>query len=328
MTVRLAIIGLGQIGASLGLALAGQKQQVVRIGHDRLPEIARQAKKLGAVDDIAYNLHAAVETADVVILAVPVDEVRATLAMIAADLRLNALVIDTSPIKTATSAWAQALLPPDRFFVTFTPTINPVYLHETAAGIEAAHADLFHNSLTTITSLPGANPDVVKFAADLATLVGSKPLFTDIYESDGLMAATSLLPQLVAAALVNATVDQPGWGEGRKLAGKAYTQATEPVAHLADTQTLGQAYLHNRANVVRVLDNLMAALGELRQAIADDEDGTLHALLHNAREDRRIWLQQRRSADWNLTSKIELPRSSDVFGRLLGLGKRRPGQRT
>ncbi|HSV85610.1 MAG TPA: prephenate dehydrogenase [Levilinea sp.] len=327
MTVRMTIIGLGQTGASIGLALAAQKRQVMRIGHDRSPEIARQAKKLGAVDDIAHNLHAAVETADVVILAIPVDEVRETLDLIAEDLRPNALVIDTSPLKTAVSAWAQELLPPGRFFITFTLSINPAYLHETAAGIEAAHADLFQNSLAMITSRPGANPDVVNFAADLATLLGCKPLFTDSYESDGLMAATSLLPQLLAAAMVNATAGQPGWVEARKFAGKEYAQATEPVAHLADTQTLGQAYLQNRENVVRVMDNLLAALRELRQAIVEDEDGTLHALLHNARDDRRIWLEQRQSANWNPALKMELPRSSDVFGRLFGLGRRRPDKR-
>jgi hypothetical protein len=95
------------------------------------------------------------------------------------------------------------------------------------------------------------------------------------------------------------------------------------VAHLADTQTLGQAYLHNRENVVRVIDNLIVALRELRQAIVEEEDGTLHALLHNAREDRRIWMQQRQTANWSTSPKTEMPRAGDVFGRLIGLGKRR-----
>jgi prephenate dehydrogenase len=323
MTVRMTIIGLGQIGASIGLALSEQKQQLVRIGHDRHPEIARLAKKMDAVDELSHNLHAAVEKADVVILAIPVDEVRSTLEMIAPDLRPNALVIDTSPIKTAITGWAKELLPAERYFVTFTPSINPAYLHATATGIDAAHADLFQNSLTMITSIPGTNPDAIKFAADLAFLLGSKPLFAATHESDGLIATTNLLPQILAAAMVNATVDQPGWVEARKFAGQAYAQATEPVAHLADSQVLGQAYLHNRENVVRVIDNLIDALRELRQALVEDEDGTLHALLHNAREDRRIWLQQRQTSNWNTAPKSEMPRAGDVFGRLLGFGKKR-----
>jgi prephenate dehydrogenase len=323
MTVRMTIIGLGQIGASIGLALAEHNQKVVRTGHDRYPEVARHAKKLGAVDNVTFNLHSAVEKAEVVILAIPVDDVRSTLEMIAPDLQPNALVIDTSPIKVAIAEWAKELLPQDRYFVTFTPSINPAYLNETTSGIEAAHADLFQHGLAMITSLPGTNPDAVKFAADLATLLGLKPLFADAYEADGLVAATRLLPQIMAAALVNATIDQPGWTESRKFAEKGYVQSTEPVAHLSDTEQLGQTFLLNRENVVRVTDNLIAALSQLRQTIAEEDEGTLHALLHNAREDRRIWLDQRQTAKWDPTPQSEMPRAGDVLGRLIGFGKKR-----
>jgi prephenate dehydrogenase len=243
--------------------------------------------------------------------------------MIAPDLQPNALIIDTSPIKVSITEWAKELLPPDRHFVTFTPSLNPAYLHETASGIDAAHADLFHKSLTLITSLSGANPDAVKFAADLATLVGSKPLFADAYESDGLVAATRLLPQILAAAMVNATIDQPGWTEARKFAGQAYVQATEPAAHLTDTNRLGETFLLNRENVLRVMDNLTGAMNQIREALAEEDEATLHALLHNAREDRRIWFVQRETANWEPNIKSEMPRAGDVVGRLFGLGRRR-----
>jgi hypothetical protein len=75
--------------------------------------------------------------------------------------------------------------------------------------------------------------------------------------------------------------------------------------------------------VIRVIDNLIVSLRQLRQAIADEDEGTLHALLHNAREDRRIWLQQRQSDNWEPVSKTQLPRAGEVMGRLFGLGKRR-----
>ena len=71
MTVQITIIGLGQIGASIGLGLTKIKDQVTRIGNDRDPIIARQAEKMGAVDKISINLPSAVRNADLVILAVP-----------------------------------------------------------------------------------------------------------------------------------------------------------------------------------------------------------------------------------------------------------------
>ncbi len=91
--------------------------------------------------------------------------------------------------------------------MTMTPTLNPAYLDETKLGIDAAHADLFKNSLMVITSPPGTDADALKLATDLAMLLGSIPFFADAYETDGLMAAVHLLPELVAAALVDATID-------------------------------------------------------------------------------------------------------------------------
>lgn len=56
MTVQITIVGLGQIGASVGLALKEHTELVTRIGHDRRFDIAKQAEKLGAVDKIIPNL--------------------------------------------------------------------------------------------------------------------------------------------------------------------------------------------------------------------------------------------------------------------------------
>ena len=66
--------------------------------------------------------------------------------------------------------------------MTFTPTINPVYLEETGGGLSAAHADLFKNSLIVITVPPGTEADAMKLACDLAALLGAQTLFTDPLE--------------------------------------------------------------------------------------------------------------------------------------------------
>ena len=138
MTIQITIIGLGQIGASLGLALAARKETIERVGHDREPGFAKQALKLGAVDRVEYNLPRAVEKADVVLLTMPHDQVRETLEIIAADLKEGCVVLDTAPVKGAVALSAGQLIPEGRHYVGLVPVINPKYLHETAAGLEAA----------------------------------------------------------------------------------------------------------------------------------------------------------------------------------------------
>jgi prephenate dehydrogenase len=324
MTVQITILGLGQVGTSIGLALANKKEAIVRVGNDRDPGIARRSQKMGAVDQIQFNLPSAVSKADAVILCLPVDEIKNTLEVIVKDLKEGCVLIDTSPVKVGVAAWASQLLPKERFFVTMTPSLNPAYLEESAHGIDAAHADLFQNSLMAITSLPDTQADALKLATDLATLLGATPFFTDPYESDGLLAAVHLLPHLLAAALVEATTSQPGWGEARKMAGQAYARVSYPLLEPLETEFFGQAALLNKANTVRVLDNAIAALQGLRKAVADENEDELTRRIRAAVEARAVWQVQRQKGDWGMmvTSGEPLPTSGDILGRLIGWNRK------
>ena len=320
MAVQITIVGLGQIGASVGLALSEHRGEVVRVGHDRQVETARKAEKIGAIDKVALNLHRAVADADIVLLAIPVDEIRAVLELIAQDLKEETVVLDTSSCMETVSAWATAILPPKRFFVTLAPSLNPDHLFEMQRGIDAARADLFQKSLMVITCPPGTDQSALKLAADLATLLGAAPLFADAREFDGMTAATRLLPCLCSAALINATCDQPGWQEGRKLAGRAYAWGTQAVEDWDASGAPSQLILLNREHVLRVLDNLHTALRELCDAVAAQDAGQLDALLQQAHQYRRAWLNQRISNDYgSLIPSPEMPRSGDALGRLLGI---------
>lgn len=321
MPVQITIIGLNQIGASIGLALAKVKDQVTRIGNDRDPGVGRQAEKAGAVDKIMINLPSACRDADVVILAVPVDEIRETISIIAADLKPGSVLIDTSPVQTAAMKWAQELLPgSDRYFVSLTPSLNPAYLMETGAGVESAHADLFKNSLVLVSSLPGIDESALTLATNLVQILGATALFTEPVEADGLTAYSHLLPRLVSSALVNATIDQPGWREARKLAGHAYAQATEPALHQDENQSFGQAALLNSENTTRMLDQVINELRELRDAIKAQDATYIQGRLDAARKGREQWWNQRHSADWELkTHGAHVPTGGEVIGRLFGI---------
>lgn len=326
MTVEITIIGLGQIGASIGLALEGHKDIVHRIGHDKEPAVSRRAKEIHAVDQIEYNLHNAVNNADLVLLTLPISEVKETLAQVGSDLKPGAVVMDTAPVKTIITSWIEEFLPPDRHYVGLTPVINPAYLHELDSGIDKAHTDLFQHGIIAIASPPSTNSGAIKLAADLARLVGATPLFADTAELDGLMASTHILPLLVSAALLNTTVDQPGWKEARKLAGRAYAEATSPMTLISQSDSLAEAAILNQENVLRVIDSMIASLQAMRR---DIENNTLEALrerLNRARNGRINWWNQRQASDWisEETGAIDdLPKSSDIFGNLLGIRRKK-----
>src|SRR5690554_5275274 len=101
MSVQITIVGLGQIGTSIGLALRERNVTVRRVGHDKNPQVARESEKAGAVDDVKYNLPASVRDAQIVILALPLTEMRETLKVIAEDLPEGSLVLETAPAKAS-----------------------------------------------------------------------------------------------------------------------------------------------------------------------------------------------------------------------------------
>lgn len=296
MNVQVTVIGLGQIGTSIGLALAG-RANIRRVGHDREPDVMKQARARGAFDDVVYNLPAAVEKADVVLLCVPLDQVEDTLKHIAADLRPDAVVLDFAPLKSAVSGWFAQHIPPGRHYIGLVPAINPQMLLEPAHGVQAARADLFARATIGIVSPPGARPEAVQLAEDLVRLLGGDPLFLDLPEADGMMTTAHTLPQLVAAALLNATVGQPGWQETRRFAGRSYAFATGGLGE-ESLPALKQALLLEPEKTVRALDLMIGALTHLRNAIREGNEPDLERRLHLAFEDQAAWQKERQQAMW------------------------------
>lgn len=299
MTVNITILGLGQVGCSIGLALAEARDQVTRTGNDKEPEIAKEAQKLGAIDQVVYTLPDAVEEADVVILALPVDEIRFTLETIAPYLKDGATVLDTSPVTVQSTQWAKEIITkPGHYFLTFTPAAGARYLHELDHGPSSAHADLFKNNIIMLTSAPGVDESAVSLAENLARLLGSTPIFSDPYEVDGLLSASYVLPGLIATALVNITAGKSGWSDNRKLAGARYARIADLAAYADSGKNPTLEVMHNRDNTIRNLDELIKELVEVREVLANSDDSALLARINQARSHHAAWLRQRATGKW------------------------------
>jgi len=319
MSIQITIIGLGQIGASVGLALGKRRSDIHRVGHDKSSETAKKAHQKGVVDEVKFNLPAAVREANLVLLSLPLQEIRSTLEVIAPDLPEGAVVMDTTPLQESVLAWAQELLPEGRYFVGLVPAINPMYLHRIDLGLDAAEEDLFEDGVITLSARAGTPEQAMQVASDLIETLGATPLFADIPETDGLMASTHLVPQLVAAALLNAVVDQPGWQEARKLAGRPFAALTSALAYQDEIQSLGDAAIYNRENVSRVLDVVIASLQGMRNDIANGNREDVFDRLELALDGRRRWLAERLQADWqNEGKEVDLQDLPTFWERFMG----------
>jgi len=316
----ITIIGLGQIGTSIGLALQPYEERITRVGHTKKFGEANHAKSIGAVDKAALNLHDAVRNAAVVVLALPMHELKGVLQLISEDLKEGTVVLDTSPVPSVAAAWASEHLPKRAFFISFTPVLNPKNLLGPEHGIESARADLFHNGMFAVTAGPEASSEALKVGSDLASMMQAAPLFADAAEIDSYMASTHLLPQLMAASLAKINQASSGWGENRRVAGRAYAQLTNLLLNTDRAPSLAVSVLNNREHVLRVLDELLADLGLLKEEISEADQQTLVDRFEAAQQGREKWFQQRMAAQWftDQDELMDLAQASSPLGQMFG----------
>jgi len=322
MTIQLTVIGLGQIGASVGLALASHTELVKRVGYDRVLGVQNKAKSLGAFDEVHYNLPKAVEGADVVLLCLPLDQVEETLKLIAPDLHEDAVVMDFSPQKAMAQKWFEQYVPAQRHYVGILPTINPEFLYAPHLGLESARADLFEKATLGIAAPTGTPGEALELAASLVKLIGAQIIFLDLQEADGMAMLAHFLPQIMSVALLNATVGQSGWTETRRFAGGAFAMSTASLDGTS-AEALEQALLNDPAAAIRILDLAIGALTHLREAVNRGDQADLQKRLRLAFDDHEKWLNERRRAEWNqaTTTQSQIPSVGHAFKRLF-LGER------
>lgn len=298
MAVQMTVIGLGQIGTSIGLALAGRTDVIYRVGHDHDRQVMKQAREMNAFDATQFNLPTAVEKADVVVLCLPLDQVEETLKYIAADLREDAVVLDFSPLKEVAAGWFASHVPAGRHYVGLIPAINPQLMDEKNHGITAASANLFQHATIGITAPHPARPEALKLAEDVVRLLGSEPLFLDLLEADGLMMTAHFLPQVLSVALLHATVGLPGWMEARRFAGRPYARVSSALT-AENSTALGLALQQNPARTANALNLVIGALTHLRDAVLAADGPDLQKRLQTAEQDLAAWEKDRFAANWN-----------------------------
>lgn len=309
MPLKIAIIGLNQIGASIGLAFSDHKDIFTCVGYDEEPGVARQAAKLGATTKSYLALHQCVKDTKVIILACPLDEVKENLSIIAEYAPEGTVVIDTSPVKTAVAEWAQEILPEEMYFTGWTLALNLERLHAPEVGIEAARADLFENSYIGINDPPKTPEEVLTLSSNLASLLGAKPFFVGSVEADGLIAMGHELPRVAALALMLATADSSGWHEARKLASADYAKGSLPVFSVGEREELGLSMLLNRENVTRLIDDLIRSLRTLQSHLNENDAKALKKDIETAIHQRVLWLEQRKKMSWGTPDQVDHSRA-------------------
>ncbi len=279
--MRVAVLGVGLIGGSIGLAASRRAGAEVR-GYDPDERVRAKALELGAIGSASADIAGAVEGADVVFVATPVGALEATVRAALESAGSNCVVSDVGSTKRVV---ADAGV--DERFIGGHPLAGA----ETA-GVEHAREDLFEGAVWYLTPAMGSTAGVLyERLHRLLTTIGAQPTAIDADTHDRLLAAVSQLPHVLAnllAAQASSTLsdDRSEIGhQGRLPAiGPSFRDATRVAG--ANSAIWTDIYMSNRDALVATIDEFSGRLAQVRAMLATADAASVTAWNERARADR------------------------------------------
>ncbi len=261
---RVAILGTGLIGGSLGLALRRGFPHIATVGFDR-PEVLDAACAGQAVEETAKDIPGAIRGADLVYLALPIGATIDALPSIASAANAAALVTDSGSTKAAICRAAQRAFHTGARFLGGHPMSG-----KEISGIQHADPDLFRGARYALIGSPDdPDPRIQGFVALLSAL-GAEPVWCDADTHDWAVGIVSHLPQMLSVALARVVQDETDeTGLPLTLSG----QGLQDMLRLAGSPYgLWRDIAHsNTENIARALGRLEQAVEHLRTHLTSKE---------------------------------------------------------
>jgi len=283
---KVAIIGLGLLGGSIGLAVREHLPDVATTGYDADPDVRSKARALGLAHTIADDPAEAVRGADLVVLCVPVGAMRAAAQAIAPGLSDSVIISDVGSSKQRVGkALAEEL--PGRHVIPAHPVAGTEQ-----SGPDAGFASLFHQRWCIVTPPEGADAHKVAALVDFWKSLGSTVEVMDAAHHDMVLAVTSHIPHLIAYTIVGTASDLEDVtrSEVIKYSAGGFRDFTRIAA--SDPTMWRDVFLHNKDAVLEMMDRFQADLGAMRNAIEADDGDAMFDLFTRTRAIRRSILEQ------------------------------------
>jgi prephenate dehydrogenase len=275
--MRIAVLGVGLIGGSIGLAAKDRVADAEVVGFGRDPERLELAKERGAIDRAAASIEDAVEGAQLCFACAPVgalpELVRAALAASGDD----TLVTDVGSTKEDLVSRT-----PDPRFVGG----HPIAGAETA-GVEHARADLFQDAVWYLTPHEQSGGLLYERLHRFVVDVGAQPVAVDAETHDRLVAVFSHLPHVLANVLASqAAARLSEQSDALRHVGPSFRDMTRVAG--ANTSMWSDIYRSNRAAIAEEIRGFRRELDEVERRL---EAGDVEDWNDRAREDRRALLE-------------------------------------
>jgi len=285
---KLVIFGVGLIGGSVALALKKAKTPVTIIGVGRTAESLQAALDLGVIDSATSDVEAAVKDADIILIAAPVAQTPSILNAIKPHLTASTVITDAGSTKGDVLQCAQDIL--GHQFNQFVGG-HPIAGAE-KSGVTAAMADLYINKNVVLTPTSETDPQTIAHVKTLWQTCGANVSEMTAATHDGIFAAVSHLPHLLAFALVDDIASRPNAEQLFGFAASGFRDFTRIAG--SHPEMWRDISLANRTALLNELDAYQQELGRLQQLLKAEDGAGLEALFERASIARNNWGESRK----------------------------------
>ena len=278
---KVAVIGMGLIGASIALAVRRGGLAKTIFGSDQSPEVAAVVARLQLVDSFETDAVHAVADADLVILAVPVGAVGKIAEQIVPHMKLGAVLTDTGSTKRSVVHDVGPHLRDDIIWLPSHPLAGTEH-----SGPGAGFESLFDERYRVILPLDADETDIVRFESFITGLGSVTERMSPDYH-DKVLALTSHLPHLIAYTIVGTAVDLETQlkNDVIRFSASGFRDFTRIAA--SDPVMWRDVFLNNDTAVLEMLQRFSEDLSYLQRAIRWQEGDKLEELFSRTREIRR-----------------------------------------
>ncbi len=269
--IKLAIIGVGLIGGSLGLCLKDKLGDEIFItGLCKSENSMQLAQKLGAVDFASADIEKVVSDADIIYLSPPVLQIVPMVKKILPYVKSGAILTDAGSTKKYIWQELQKILPQNIYYIAGHPMTG-----REKSGVAAANKDLFKNKAYVIVKNTGAPAEAYQKLMQVLTLTEANFTELDIEKHDRCAAIISHVPHLTAAALV-ILLNRAGndLDSCLKLIGGGFKDTTRIASSNADMWA--DICVTNSESISANLRELQKILGEVINAVDNHDRQFIH----------------------------------------------------
>ena len=304
-----ALIGVGLIGGSLGLALRAHAGVAEVRGFDPAEGALEGALGRGAITDAAPDIATAVTGADVVVVCAPVGDIPGVVSQVLAVTDAGTVVTD---VGSAKGEVLQALTPVER--ARFCGG-HPVAGGE-LAGVANARDDLFAGATWFLTPTAETRPDLLERVHGMVASVGAVPVAVDPEVHDQLMALVSHLPHVMASALMRQAAATARQGrEALRSAGPSFRDLTRVAG--SNPALWADILLSNRGAVLEETRRLRGAFADVEAALERGDRAWLEEFFATAGDGRDRLLRPEDAVGGDVVRiTVEVPNRPGVLSEI------------